>query len=363
MSDVPAYRKIIHIDMDAFFASVEQRDNPEYRGKPIVVGGSPSGRGVVAAASYDARKFGVRSAMASHKALQLCPHLIFVRPRFDMYRQVSQSIREIFSRYTDIIEPLSIDEAYLDVSDDKLGIGSAMTIAEEIRAAIRNELELTASAGVSINKFVAKVASDLNKPDGITFIGPSKIEKFMESLPVEKFYGVGKVTAAKMKKMNWHTGGDLKKLSEPELVKYFGKQGHFYFNIVRGIDNRPVQPFRETKSVGVEDTFEEDLISAADLNRELEKLADKLSERTRRRELRGRTLTLKIRFGDFTSITRSRSFLRPINERDEIWSAARELLFRELPEEGQKIRLLGITLSNFHETKLRGGDPMQLSLF
>lgn len=363
MSDVPAYRKIIHIDMDAFFASVEQRDNPEYRGKPIVVGGSPSGRGVVAAASYDARKFGVRSAMASHKALQLCPHLIFVRPRFDMYRQVSHSIREIFSRYTDIIEPLSIDEAYLDVSDDKLGIGSAMTIAEEIRAAIRNELELTASAGVSINKFVAKVASDLNKPDGITFIGPSKIEKFMESLPVEKFYGVGKVTAAKMKKMNWHTGGDLKKLSEPELVKYFGKQGHFYFNIVRGIDNRPVQPFRETKSVGVEDTFEEDLISAADLNRELEKLADKLSERTRRRELRGRTLTLKIRFGDFSSITRSRSFLRPINERDEIWSAARELLFRELPEEGQRIRLLGITLSNFHETKLRGGDPMQLSLF
>ena len=363
MSDVPAYRKIIHIDMDAFFASVEQRDNPEYRGKPIVVGGSPSGRGVVAAASYDARKFGVRSAMASHKALQLCPHLIFVRPRFDMYRQVSHSIREIFSRYTDIIEPLSIDEAYLDVSDDKLGIGSAMTIAEEIRAAIRNELELTASAGVSINKFVAKVASDLNKPDGITFIGPSRIEKFMESLPVEKFYGVGKVTAAKMKKMNWHTGGDLKKLSEPELVKYFGKQGHFYFNIVRGIDNRPVQPFRETKSVGVEDTFEEDLISAADLNRELEKLADKLSERTRRRELRGRTLTLKIRFGDFSSITRSRSFLRPINERDEIWSAARELLFRELPEEGQRIRLLGITLSNFHETKLRGGDPMQLSLF
>ncbi len=363
MSDVPAYRKIIHIDMDAFFASVEQRDNPEYRGKPIVVGGSPSGRGVVAAASYDARKFGVRSAMASHKALQLCPHLIFVRPRFDMYRQVSQSIREIFSRYTDIIEPLSIDEAYLDVSDDKLGIGSAMTIAEEIRAAIRNELELTASAGVSINKFVAKVASDLNKPDGITFIGPSRIEKFMESLPVEKFYGVGKVTAAKMKKMNWHTGGDLKKLSEPELVKHFGKQGHFYFNIVRGIDNRPVQPFRETKSVGVEDTFEEDLISAADLNRELEKLADKLSERTRRRELRGRTLTLKIRFGDFSSITRSRSFLRPINERDEIWSAARELLFRELPEEGQRIRLLGITLSNFHETKLRGGDPMQLSLF
>src|SRR5690606_15512448 len=363
MSDVPAYRKIIHIDMDAFFASVEQRDNPEYRGKPIVVGGSPSGRGVVAAASYDARKFGVRSAMASHKALQLCPHLIFVRPRFDMYRQVSHSIREIFSRYTDIIEPLSIDEAYLDVSEDKLGIGSAMTIAEEIRQAIRNELQLTASAGVSINKFVAKVASDLNKPDGIAFIGPSKIEKFMESLPVEKFYGVGKVTAAKMKKMNWHTGGDLKKLSEPELVKYFGKQGHFYFNIVRGIDNRPVQPFRETKSVGVEDTFEEDLISAADLNWQLEKLANKLTERSRGRERRGRTLSLKIRFGYFSSITRSRSFLRPINERDEIWSAARELLFRELPEEGQRIRLLGITLSNFHETKLRGGDPMQLSLF
>jgi len=363
MSDVPAHRKIIHIDMDAFFASVEQRDNPEYRGKPIVVGGSPSGRGVVAAASYDARKFGVRSAMSSHKALQLCPHLVFVRPRFEMYRQVSHSIREIFSRYTDIIEPLSIDEAYLDVSEDKLGIGSAMTIAEEIRQAIRNELQLTASAGVSINKFVAKVASDLNKPDGIAFIGPSKIERFMELLPVEKFYGVGKVTAAKMKKMNWHTGGDLKKLTEAELVKYFGKQGHFYFDIVRGIDNRPVQPYRETKSVGVEDTFEEDLTSAADLNRELEKLAEKLSERTQRRELRGRTLTLKIRFGDFSSITRSRSFPLATNERDEILNTARDLLFREIPEGGQKIRLLGITLSNFHESKLRGGDPMQLSLF
>jgi DNA polymerase-4 len=363
MSADPAYRKIIHIDMDAFFASVEQRDNPDYRGKPIVVGGSPTGRGVVAAASYDARKYGVRSAMPSHRALQLCPQLIFVRPRFDVYREVSDAIREIFSRYTDLIEPLSIDEAYLDVSDDKLGIGSAMTIAQEIRQAIRNELHLTASAGISINKFVAKVASDLNKPDGITFIGPSRIEKFMESLPVEKFYGVGKVTAAKMKELSWHTGGDLKKLSEAELVRHFGKQGHFYFNIVRGIDNRPVQPFRERKSVGVEDTFEEDLTLAADLNRELEKLADKLCDRTQRRELKGRTLTLKIRFSDFSSITRSRSFPAPINDRTLILKTACELLFREIPEGDRKIRLLGITLSNFHETKPQGTDPMQLSLF
>src|ERR1700755_1960715 len=228
-------RKIIHIDMDAFYASIEQRDHPEYRGKPIAVGGSPEGRGgVVATASYEARKFGVRSAMPSKKAVQLCPEVIFVRPRFPVYKEVSQKIREIFRRYTDLIEPLSLDEAYLDVTKDKQNIGSAIDIAKLIKQAIKYELQLTASAGVSINKFVAKIASDINKPDGLTFIGPSTIESFMEKLPVEKFHGVGKVTAAKMKSLGLHLGADLKNLSEEEMTKHFGKPGKFYYQIVRG---------------------------------------------------------------------------------------------------------------------------------
>src|SRR6201996_1349058 len=230
-----SHRKIIHIDMDAFYASVEQRDNPEYRGKALIVGGLPEGRGgVVATASYEARKFGVRSAMPSKQAKQLCPHGIFIRPRFAAYREASQKIREIFGRYTDLIEPLSLDEAYLDVTTDKLNIGSAIEIAKQIKQAIKEELQLTASAGVSINKFVAKIASDINKPDGLTFIGPSSIEVFMEKLPVEKFYGVGKVTAEKMMKMGLFTGADLKKLSEGEMLKHFGKPGGFYYTIARG---------------------------------------------------------------------------------------------------------------------------------
>src|SRR6202012_356222 len=248
-SFTPTLRKIIHIDMDGFYASVEQRDNPEYRGKPLVVGGSPDGRGgVVATASYEARKFGIRSAMSSKQALQLCPHALFVRPRFDAYKEASQKIREIFSRYTDLIEPLSLDEAYLDVTNDKRNIGSAIDIATQIKQAIKDELQLTASAGISINKFVAKIASDINKPDGLKFIGPSAIEAFMEKLPVEKFHGVGRVTAEKMKNLGLHTGSDLKKLTLDEIVTHFGKPGRFYYQIVRGIDNREVQPHRETKS-------------------------------------------------------------------------------------------------------------------
>ena len=239
MAGEAVYRKIIHIDMDAFYASVEQRDFPEYRGKPLIVGGSPEGRGgVVATASYEARKFGIRSAMPSKTAQRLCPDVIFVYPRFDAYKAVSRQIHEILQRYTDIIEPLSLDEAYLDVTTDKQNIGSAIEIATQIKEAIRNELRLTASAGISINKFVAKIASDMKKPDGLTFIGPSKIEAFMEKLPVEKFFGVGRVTAAKMKAMGLYTGADMKKLSEPEMIAHFGKPGKFYYQIVRGIDNR-----------------------------------------------------------------------------------------------------------------------------
>ncbi len=362
----PAHRKIIHVDMDAFYASVEQRDDPSLKGKPIVVGGSPEGRGgVVAAASYEARKFGVRSAMSSKKAKQLCPKLIFIRPRFDVYKQVSQKIREIFHRYTDLIEPLSLDEAYLDVTNDKQGIGSAIDIAKLIRKAIKEELNLTASAGVSINKFVAKIASDMNKPDGMTFIGPSKISSFMEKLAVEKFHGVGKVTAEKMKNMGMHTGGDLKKLTENQLTKHFGKAGKFFYKIVRGIDDREVRPHRETKSIGAEDTFPYDLMEVKEMNEELEKIANVVHDRMLRYKMKGRTVTIKIKYHDFRQITRSQSFEEGTDDLELILGTAVKLLAGTDPEDG-KIRLLGISLSNFNETHIRvKGDEEsdQLKLF
>ncbi|WP_298717159.1 DNA polymerase IV [Chitinophaga sp.] len=355
-------RKIIHIDMDAFYASVEQRDHPDYRGKAIAVGGSPEGRGgVVATASYEARKFGVRSAMPSKRALQLCPHIIFVYPRFDVYRDVSRHVRSIFQRYTDLIEPLSLDEAYLDVTIDKQNIGSAIAIAQQIKQAIRDELNLTASAGVSINKFVAKIASDMHKPDGLTFIGPSQIESFMENLPVEKFHGVGKVTAEKMQRMGLFNGADLKKLPENDLVQHFGKAGRFYYRIVRGQDERPVQPHRETKSVGAEDTFPHDLTTLAEMDPELEKLALKVATRLDKHQLKGRTVTLKVKYNDFRQITRNHSSHHPISDADSISAAAKQLLAKTDPEtEGAKVRLLGITVSNFGEERPETG---QLSLF
>lgn len=361
-------RKIIHIDMDAFYASVEQRDNPEYQGKPIVVGGSPQGRGgVVATASYEARKFGVRSAMSSKKAQQLCPQAIFVYPRFAAYKEVSEKIREIFRRFTDIIEPLSLDEAYLDVTEDKQNIGSAIEIAKQIRQAIKDELNLTASAGVSINKFVAKVASDMKKPDGLTFIGPSSIESFMEQLPVEKFFGVGKVTADKMKKMHLHTGADLKKLTEEDLVRYFGKPGMFYYRIVRGIDNREVETERETKSVGAEDTFPYDLQDLEEMKDELGKLAQKVSERLKRHELKGKTITVKIKYHDFKQITRSHTFDEAMDDEATILKTA--IIILETSElQGKMVRLLGISLSNFGEATQKQASKdeeptTQLSLF
>ncbi|TZF84473.1 DNA polymerase IV [Pedobacter sp. BS3] len=351
------YRKIIHIDMDAFYASVEQRDNPEYRGKPVVVGGSPEGRGgVVATASYEARQFGVHSAMPSKKAFQLCPQAIFVRPRFEVYKQVSQKIRAIFRRYTDLIEPLSLDEAYLDVTQDKLSIGSAIDIAKQIKLAIKNELQLTASAGVSVNKFVAKIASDMHKPDGLTFIAPSVVEAFMEKLPVEKFFGVGKVTAEKMKNMQLYTGADLKKLTEEELVRYFGKPGRFYYRIVRGIDEREVQPHRETKSLGAEDTFPYDLEQTDEMHAELDKITHTVCERLQRYNLQGRTVTLKIKYSDFKQVTRSRSFSQPVNDKNIIFSTVTQLLADALPD-SPKIRLLGVSLSNFGEAVVRSRKP------
>ena len=358
-------RKIIHVDMDAFYASVEQRDNPDYRGKPIAVGGSPTGRGVVATASYEARKFGVRSAMSSRKAMQLCPHIIFVYPRFEAYKAASRSIREIFQRYTDIIEPLSLDEAFLDVTHDKQNIGSALEIAGLIKKAIKAELDLTASAGISTNKFVAKIASDINKPDGLTFIGPSKIQTFINNLPVEKFFGVGKVTAEKMKRMNLFTGADLKKLTEEELVKHFGKTGHFYYKIVRGIDEREVQTHRETKSLGAEDTFAYDLDTIEEMHKELERIGTTVVSRLQKNQLSGRTITLKIKYSDFTQITRNHSFNHPVCDFDTITETAKQLLEKvDLNE--KTVRLLGISLSNFGEAEIRSrrfGDPEQLRLF
>lgn len=364
-NEVKSVRKIIHVDMDAFYASIEQRDNPSYKGKPIVVGGGPEGRGgVVATASYEARKYGVRSAMSSKRAQQLCPRLIFVRPRFDVYKQVSHEIRRIFSDYTELIEPLSLDEAYLDVTQDKQGIGSAIDIAKLIRERIRNELSLTASAGVSINKFLAKIASDMHKPDGLTFIGPSRVEAFMETLPVEKFFGVGKVTAEKMKRMGLHTGADLKHLSEKELVQHFGKSGHFYYKVVRGIDDREVRPDRETKSVGAEDTFPVDLTTLEEMEYELDKLSKVVSERLVRHNLQGKTITVKVKFSDFKLITRSLTVDDFLMERSLIALRAKELLpSAEL--EGKKVRLLGISVSNFSTSSERIEDtfPYQLKLF
>ncbi len=351
--------------MDAFYASVEQRDFPEYIGKPIVVGGKPEGRGgVVATASYEARKFGIRSAMPSKKALQLCPDVIFVYPRFAAYKEASKKIRKIFERYTDLIEPLSLDEAFLDVTENKKNISSAIEIAKQIKLAIKEELNLTASAGVSSSKFVAKIASDMNKPDGLTFISPEKIEEFMERLPVEKFFCVGKVTADKMKGMGIHKGVDLKKMSEEDLVHYFGKSGNFYYKIVRGIDIRQVQPHRETKSLGAEDTFAEDLTTLEAMNHELGKIAEVIVTRLQKYNLKGRTVTLKIKYHNFRQITRNYSFNKTVSDLETIVNTAKELLIKT-DLENKKIRLLGISLSNFGEMKEKivKKNDWQLELF
>jgi len=348
--------------MDAFYASVEQRDFPELRNKALAVGGSPDGRGVVATASYEARAYGVRSAMSSRQALQLCPHLMFTRPRFDVYREVSKQIRAIFTRYTDLIEPLSLDEAYLDVTEDKQGIGSAIEIAKAIKTAICEELGLTASAGVSINKFIAKIASDYQKPDGLTFIGPSKIIAFLEQLPIEKFFGVGKVTAHKMKSMGIHTGKELKQFSENELILRFGKSGKFFYHMVRGEDSRPVKPNRIVKSISIEDTFETDLKEEQEMLKELKKLCGKLEKRLEEKAKQGRTITLKIKFADFIQITRSKTSMFYLNTTDDIFQQVTDL-FDKVEMEDKKVRLLGVTISNFYDADLEKLNNPQLRLF
>ena len=351
------YRKIIHIDMDAFFASVEQRDNPELRGKPIAVGHA-EGRGVVATASYEARRFGVHSAMPSRRALELCPQLIFVPGRMDRYKEVSEQVTEIFSRYTDIIEPISIDEAFLDVTQNKRGIRLGVDVARSIKADIRRELDLVASAGVSYNKFLAKIASDWRKPDGLCTIHPDKALEFIDKLKVEHLWGVGPATAKKMHDMGIVWARDLRELSLPEMMRRFGRAGYTYYRFVRGNDDRPVSTTRERKSVGCEETYESDVREAALLRELLEALCFQLFRRIQKKAFWGGTLTIKIRFGDFSTITRSRSKDMPFASVSDILACAQELLE---PHVGHPkgIRLLGLAVSNPKPDE----NPAQLELF
>ncbi|MEY9163531.1 DNA polymerase-4 [Sinorhizobium fredii] len=343
-SDPARQRKIIHIDMDAFYASVEQRDNPELRGKPVAVGGSAA-RGVVAAASYEARKFGVHSAMPSVTAKRKCPDLIFVIPRFDVYRAVSEQIRQIFAEYTPLIEPLSLDEAYLDVTENLKGMEIATDIAEEIRAKIKATTGLTASAGVSYNKFLAKMASDQRKPDGLFVITPRNGPAFVEALPVKKFHGVGPATAERMKRLGIETGLDLKTRSLVFLQEHFGKSGAYFYGIARGIDQREVKPDRVRKSVGAEDTFAEDLLEFEPASKELVPLVEKVWRYCEANAISARTVTVKIKYSDFTQATRSRTLPVPVTGPAEIAEIARALLSMVYPFR-RSIRLLGVTLSS-----------------
>lgn len=349
--------------MDAFYASVEQHDNPELRGKPVAVGGSRE-RGVVAAASYEARKYGVRSAMPSKTAYQKCPHIQFVKPRFERYKEVSDVIRGVFYEYTDLVEPLSLDEAFLDVTQNKKGIPSATLIAKEIRREIKERTGLTASAGISVNKFLAKIASDYHKPDGITLIGPEKVLTFLEQLAIEKFFGVGKVTAEKMKKLGIYTGLDLKAWSKERLKLKFGKAGGFYHDIVRGIDNRPVNPNRIRKSLGAENTFDYDLVELVDMKLALEPIIKTVLKRLEKAEAYGKTLTLKVKFMDFTQITRSVTHTQAITTYDQLTDLTFELLEHIAWDQFPKgVRLLGVTCSNFGgEDKEESGTGPQLTL-
>ena len=344
------HRKIIHVDMDAFYASVEQHDNPELRGKPVCVGGGKYG--VVAAASYEARKFGIRSAMPGRMAMEKCPHLIVVKPRFQRYKEISQQIRNIFYEYTDLVEPLSLDEAYLDVTENKKEMESANEIAREIRKRIFDETGLTASAGISINKFLAKVASDYNKPNGQKTIHPSQIIEFMEELPIEKFFGIGKVTANKMHELHIFKGIDLKSKSLEQLTGLFGKSGIYYYNVVRGIHKSEVKPFRIQKSVGVEETYWENLLDEDAVFKQLKIISEDLESRLNKKEIKGKSLTLKIKYKDFSVFTRSKTQEVYYENAQDFFETSQKLW--ELRPFDKPVRLLGLSLSNLNtmETKL-----------
>jgi len=352
----PPFRKIIHVDMDAYYASVAQLDNPELRGKPVAVGGGGD-RGVVSAASYEARKFGVKSAMSNVLAKQKCPHIVFVNSDFTRYKELTSKIRKVFFEYTDLVEPLSLDEAYLDVTENKKGNPSANDIAREIRKKIFDETGLRASAGISINKFIAKVASDINKPNGQKTVHPNEVISFLETLPIHKFYGVGKVTAAKMYNLGIFVGNDLKQKSLQELLTLFGKSGNHYYNIVRGVHSSPVKPNRIQKSVGAERTFTENISSEIFLLKKLDKIADELESRMLKNNTKGKTITLKIKYSDFTQQTRSKTKANFIQKKTEFFPIVKKLLYQEKLK--NSVRLLGISFGNLDTEKK---DPFWVQL-
>jgi DNA polymerase-4 len=360
MAEIIKYRKIIHVDMDAFYASVEQLDNPDLRGKPIAVGGGGE-RGVVSAASYEARKFGVRSAMSGVQARKNCPHLIFVKPRFERYKEISKKIRAIFNDYTNLVEPLSLDEAYLDVTENKKGNPSASLIAKEIRQRIFEELHLNASAGISNSKFVAKVASDINKPNGQKTIPPEEVLLFLEDLPIEKFYGIGKVTAIKMYNLGIFKGSDLKQKTEVFLTEHFKSSGTHYYNIVRGNLYGEVKPNRKRKSVAAEHTFMQNLTSEVFMLQKLKKISEELEQRLIGSKVSGKTITLKIKYSDFKTQTRSKTLPYFVKDKSILFSTVEELLLQEKVLES--VRLLGISVSNLNiHSKVKTEKPFEIQL-
>jgi DNA polymerase-4 len=351
-------RKIIHVDMDAFYASVEQRNNPSLKGKPVIVGGDPHSRGVVAACSYEARKYGIHSAMASSIAYRLCPHAIFIHGHFDEYSAASEQIHDIFLGYTDLVEPLSLDEAYLDVTENKVHCLSATWIAREIRKKIFEQTQLTASAGVSYCKFLAKVASDYRKPDSLTVITPDEADEFIDRLPIGKFYGIGKVTEKKMLQLGIRTGSDLKKIPREDLIKLFGRVGDYYYDIAHGQDDRPVEPEYIRKSIGKEITLEQDIDDLDSMTEILKSLAERVALSLENHESMGRTITLKVKYADFTCVSRSITVDAPCDDRDIILMHAKNLLSKT--EAGlKKVRLLGISLSNL-DAEESASDEKQL---
>ena len=352
-------RKIIHVDMDAFYASVEQMDDPTLSGKPVAVGGSRD-RGVVAAASYEARKYGVKSAMPSVKAKKMCPGLLFVRPRFGRYKEISAQITRIFHDYTDLIEPLSLDEAFLDVTINKKGIDLASEIATQIRQRIHSEIGLTASAGISINKFVAKVASDINKPNGQKTIHPSQVDEFLDSLPINKFFGIGRVTAKRMKEIGVYNGADLRRLGELDLKSHFGKVGAHYYRVVRSLQDNPVNPNRIRKSIGAEQTFNQDIETESFMLDKLAGIAEELESRMVKNSNKGKTITVKVKYSDFSQQTRSKTIENYVSTKQEFFPVIEELIFQKPIE--KPVRLLGISISNFFNEEKPDKNKYSLQL-
>ncbi|MDX1656760.1 MAG: DNA polymerase IV [Candidatus Competibacteraceae bacterium] len=352
-------RKIIHVDMDGYYAAIEQRDNPQLRGRPVVVSGPPDSRAVVTTASYEARVFGIHSAMPASRAARLCPQAVFVPPRFERYRAVSAQIQAIFRDYTERVEPLSLDEAYLEVTDNTGFRGSATLMARDIKRRIHRETRLTASAGVSYCKFLAKLASDLDKPDGLSVITPDKAQGFIDQLPIGRFHGIGPATEARMHRLGIRTGADLRRHSLEKLTEVFGKTGRFYHDMARGIDERPVEPHHERKSLGVEVTFQQDLISRQEVIAHLDTLAEELATLLGHKRLLTRTLTLKVKYADFTQITRSQTFCQPLARVEELKAALPALLLRT--EAGVRpVRLLGLTASTLVSATLAAAAQLVL---